>query len=463
VPDSSGRLLIAGTDHNRIRMVAADGQIQTVAGSGDAGLSGDGGPATAAKLDHPYRVLPDSADGFYIADSGNDRVRKVDASGAIRLITDKIKRPVGLALDGQGNLYLASWNDAVVSRISPAGVVTAVIGPNTGRRLQYLYGIAVDSAGAIYISVSGTHCVYKWAAGTLAVVAGTGTAGYTGDNQGVKQAMLNMPTDVSLDGAGNVDIADFTNNRVRRVDAAGMIRTIAGTGTAGYGGDGGLARDARLNRPGQVAPDAAGNLYIADRWNALIRKLELRRTPIPQIASAGVVSSASLDARFAPGSLITVLGSNFAARAGKAAEGPWPVILGGARLRINGIDAPLASAGLERLEGQLPYEISSGAASVTIVVGKAESARTQIEVQPAAPAPLKLDEIRAMAFDEDGTSNSPDAPALPASMITVYLSGIGAVDNPVATGAPAPAELLARSLAPSMALIGDEPTEIVAI
>ncbi len=462
-PGSSGRLFIADTDHNRVRMVTADGLIQTVAGTGEAGLSGDAGPATAAKLNHPYRVLPDPAGGFYIADRDNDRVRKVDASGTIRSITDKIKRPVGLALDGQGNLYVASWSDAVISRISPGGTVTAIVGPNNDRRLQYPYGIAVDSSGTLYVTASGTDCVYKWAGGTLTVIAGTGTAGYNGDNQAAKQAMLNSPTDVSLDSAGNIYIADFLNNRIRLVDSTGMIRTIAGTGVAGSTGDGGLAREARVNHPAQAAPDAACNIFVTERWNGRIRKLELRRTPVPRIAAGGVVSSASLDARFAPGSLISVLGTNLATRTEKAPEGPWPATLGGARLRINDIDAPLVSARPERLDGQIPYEISPGTASVTVTVEKTDSAQAQIDVQPTAPALLKRDETWAVAINEDGTSNSPEAPAAPTSVITVYLSGIGAVDNLVATGALAPAEPLARPLASSMALVGEEPAEIVAI
>ena len=242
---------MAESGGNRIRKVATSGTITTVAGNGKYGYAGDGGPASSAELNGPWGVAVDAAGNVYIADSGNNCIRKVTADGNIATIAGNSN--YGYAGDG-GSISLAVFNQP--SRV------------------------AVDSAGNVYIADCGNNRIRKAVAatGTISTVAGNGTAGYSGDgglaiNAQIASAGLYCTTGLAVDAGGNLYIADHDNNRVRKVTADGIITTVAGTGAPGFSGDGGPAVNAQLNRPAGVAVDAAGNLYIADAWNYRVRKV----------------------------------------------------------------------------------------------------------------------------------------------------------------------------------------------
>jgi uncharacterized protein (TIGR03437 family) len=446
--DSSGNLLIADTDHHRIRLVTPDGVIRTVAGTGTAGNLGDGGPAAAAQLNHPHRVLPDPAGGYYIADYDNNSVRKVDASGTIRTVATGVRGVDALAFDPQGNLYMASWSDGVVYRLRVGGTPERVVTSGVTRPT----GIAVDSGGVLYISDQSTHKVYKWVSGTLTAVCGTGTAGYNGDGQDSKQAMLNLPMDVAVDRTGRLFISDFGNNRIRVVEPSGIIGTLAGTGVQGFSGDGGPAALAQLNHPAQVWPDPSGVLWVADRWGCRIRKLEVR--PQPEVFARGLVNAASFTTSVAPGGLISIFGSDLSAGTASATAFPLPTTLGGASVKVNGVEIPLVYASPAQLNGQLPYETPPGRATAVVAVNGLESAAAAFDVERTAPAILQWSAGRAVAQNQDGQLNWTSRPAAPGSIITVYLTGIGAVDNPVGTGLAASADPLSRPLAEVEAYVG---------
>ena len=251
--DGAGNLYIADGDSNRIRKVDAAGAITTVAGDGTRGYGGDGGPAVAAQLDRPQGVALDGAGNLYIADYGNHRIRKVDAAGAITTVAGDGTRGFG----GDG-------------------------GPAVAARLYLPTGVALDGAGNLYIAERGNSRIRKVdAAGVITTVAGDETIGYGGDGGPATAAQLYYPDGVAVDGAGNLYIADRVNDRIRKVDAAGVISTVAGSGTNGFSGDGGAAVAAQLNFPSGVALDGAGNLYIADTFNNRIRKVD----------AAGVIST----------------------------------------------------------------------------------------------------------------------------------------------------------------------------
>jgi sugar lactone lactonase YvrE len=263
--------------------------ITTVAGTYPVG---DGGPATQAMLLSPNAVALDSAGNVYIADTSNGRVRKVSLGGVIGTVPGTENTyPQGLAVDATGNLYTAS--SYYVLKVTPSGEVIRVAGsgeygfggdggPALAAQFAGIAAVAVDSAGSLYIADASSHRVRKVdAAGTITTVAGSGTRGYRGDNGPAKDAWLNYPSGVAVDPTGNVYIGDRSNARVRKVTPAGVITTVAGTGTWGFAGDGGFATGALLNYPCGLAVDNQGNLYIADRSNQRVRK----------VTAAGVIST----------------------------------------------------------------------------------------------------------------------------------------------------------------------------
>ncbi len=227
---------------------AADGIIDTVAGDGSPGYGGDGGAAAAAQLNGPFGVAPDGAGNLYIADTFNNRIRKVDAA------TSFISTVAGDGSAGDGG---------------DGGAAAAA-------QLDAPSGVALDGAGNLYIADTFNNRIRKVDAATsfISTVAGDGSAGYGGDGGAAAAAQLQDPFGVAADGAGNLYIADANNNRIRKVDAAtGFISTVVGDGSPGYGGDGGAAAAAQLSGPLGVAADGAGNLYIADTFNYRIRKV----------------------------------------------------------------------------------------------------------------------------------------------------------------------------------------------
>ncbi len=285
--------------------------IYSIAGNGSYGYSGDGGPALLADLNGPASSLLDSAGNLYIADSGNHVVRKVAAStGVITTIAGngtggysgdngpatgaQLSYPAGIALDGQGNLYIADSENSVVRKVAAAtGVISTVAGNGTpgyggdggaatGAELDFPAAVALDGAGNLYIADTYNYVIRKVNAsgGAISTVAGNHQWGYDGDGGAATAAQLRDPWGLALDSAGDLYIADTANQVVRKVTAAtGVISTFAGNGYGagaiygGYSGDGGPAASAELSEPFGVALDSAGNLYIADTYNQVIREV----------------------------------------------------------------------------------------------------------------------------------------------------------------------------------------------
>jgi uncharacterized protein (TIGR03437 family) len=286
--DLLGNVYIADSNDHRIRKVATDGTISTIAGDGFPGFLGDGGPAAAARLNTPYGIAVDTAGNLYIADLGNNRIRMVSPAGTITTVsgTDKLQAPRNVALDAAGNLYISEFGGDG--------------GPATAAQLSFPAGLAFDSSGNLYIADSSNNRVRKIAGGIITTVLGTGDPGAALPNQ------LNLPTGVAVDSAGNLDVADSNNQRIQQLTPAGVIntlpgvgrdlsadatgdlflasggyvfeltssltqKTIAGDGSYSFRGDGGPATSARLNGPVAIAFDATGVLYIADQKNLRVR------------------------------------------------------------------------------------------------------------------------------------------------------------------------------------------------
>ena len=323
--DSSGNFYIANSRENQVHKVDTNGSASTVAGTYENGYSGDGGAATDAQLSYPINIAVDSSGNLYIADQYNHRIRKVDKSGIINTVAGdgtygysgdgaaatsaKMRYPAGVAVDSSGNLYIADMYNHRIRKVATNGIISTVAGSGTAGNsgdggaaisasLNYPYGIAVDSSGNLYIADTENHSIRKVGTnGVISTVAGIGTFGYHGDGGAATSAALTYPTSVAIDSSGNLYIADQYNHRIRKVDTSGIISTVAGTGTfGGYyhsgsydNGDGGAAINAQLSSPEGVAVDSSGNLYIADTFGNRIRKVELG-TNAPTFTSTAITS-----------------------------------------------------------------------------------------------------------------------------------------------------------------------------
>jgi sugar lactone lactonase YvrE len=325
--DSAGNVLgmapLSGTGIGGLGVLVT-GNILPVAGDGSSGVPVlDGAAATSASLNNPTGIAVDGAGNQFIADRGHNLIRKVTAAtGIISTLagngnpaytgdglasTDpgvSLDVPSSVALDSLGNVYIADTANNVIRKITAAtGIISTVagtgqpgssgdLGPATAATLNQPQGVTVDATGNLYIADTANHRIRRVdVTGTITTIAGTGVPGYQGDSGPASAAELNLPRAVAFDPAGNMFIPDSANNVIREVvavngviTAAGTISTFAGTGVAGYTGDGAAALHATLVTPSGVVADAAGNLYIADTGNASIRKVSSATGLISTIA-----------------------------------------------------------------------------------------------------------------------------------------------------------------------------------
>nr|WP_168723356.1 RICIN domain-containing protein [Streptomyces sp. SAT1]ANO41926.1 hypothetical protein A8713_032185 [Streptomyces sp. SAT1] len=299
--DSTGTVYVADYGNHRIRRITTDGRISTVAGTGTAGFSGDDGPAAQARLSWPRELAVDRSDVLYIADSGNHRIRKITPDGKISTVAGtgtagfsadgsaataaRLNGPYGVALDSTGTLYFSEYGNHRIRRMTADGKLGTVAGngaagfrgddgPAASAQLNGPHAVAVDSEDVLYVVDYGNHRVRKVTAdGRISTVAGTGSAGFSGDGGPAASAKLKAPVGVAVDSTGAVYIADYGNHRVRKVTPDGRISTVAGTGAAGFAGDDGPAVSAQLNNPIAVATDCVDTLYVADFVNNRLRKI----------------------------------------------------------------------------------------------------------------------------------------------------------------------------------------------
>jgi PKD repeat protein len=320
VVDGQGTVYVGDKDNNRVRKVSG-GIITTVAGNGTPGFSGDGGQATSAQLHYPESLALDATGSLYIADYGNHRVRKL-SNGIVTTVAGdgtpgysgdggqatsaELRYPAGVAVDAQGNLYIADAGNDAIREVS-GGVITTVAGngtagssgdggPATAAQLDFPDGVAVDARGNLYIADSNNNRVREVSGGVITTVAGNGTPGFSGDGGQATSAQLSDPEDVAVDKQGNLYIADWANSRIRKV-AGGIITTIAGTGVAGFSGDGGPATSAQLYNEVGLAVDPQGSLFVLDFNNARLRRIE-NKLPVADLNAAPSSGQAPLTVSF---------------------------------------------------------------------------------------------------------------------------------------------------------------------
>ena len=306
--DSNGdNVYIAEYGNQKIRMISSAGIITTIAGTGTAGSTGDGGPATSALLSSPRGVSVDSNGNVLIADTANNKIRKISTSGIITTIAGTgtagstgdggratsalLSVPFGIAVDTNGdNVYIADYGNQKIRMISTAGIITTIAGTGTagstgdgGRATSALLsgprGVAVDTNGIVYVADGSNHKIRKIStAGIITTIAGTGTAGSVGDDGSATSALLNIPFGITVDTNNNLFIADYGNQKIRMISTAGIITTIVGAGTAGSTGDGGRATSALLSGPRGVLVDSYGIVYVSDGVN---NKIRMTRPQVP--------------------------------------------------------------------------------------------------------------------------------------------------------------------------------------
>ena len=317
--DAIGNLFITDYGNYRIRKVDATGIITTFAGNGTNGYSGDGGAATNAKIVSPFGVAVDANGNLLIADRSNYRIRKVDTNGIITTVAGngsagssgdggaatnaKLNSPSGAAVDSSGNLLIADTFNGRIRKVDTNGVITTVAGKGgnaysgdgnaaTNAFLNNPNAVAADASGDFFIADTSNNRIRKVDAnGIITTVAGNGTVNYSGDGGPAINASLAAPDGVAVDTYGFLYIADNANNRIRQVDASGVITTLAGDGNAGFSNDGGPATNASLSGPFGVALDPDGNLLFSDNNNNRIRKIVIGLGRYPNLVFKGVTAS----------------------------------------------------------------------------------------------------------------------------------------------------------------------------
>jgi uncharacterized protein (TIGR03437 family) len=319
--DSAGNVVFSAS--NSVFRLSSNGTLTLVAGNGRAGYGGDGGPAARAQLNDPEGLAFDAAGNLYIADAQNNRVRIVSPSGVIdtfagngqstfgggpRSFNDEgpatqglLHLPTGVAVDKSGNVFIADTGDNLIRKVTTDGIIHTFAGDSYPGFFDKIDGTALDSefnkptdvafdgSGNLYVADSNNNMVRKISAdgATISIFAGTGAAGWTGDTGDATAANIVAPTAIAFDKSGNLFILQSADGRIRKVDTSGKISTVAGSGVAGFS-DGSDATKAQFSSPTGVAVDASGNLYVADQQNLRIRKVA--GSAVSTIAGNGVLS-----------------------------------------------------------------------------------------------------------------------------------------------------------------------------
>ena len=598
--DAAGNVYTADWDGNTIRKITTDGIIHTIAGTGQQGSTDGCGVATAALFYAPEDVTADAAGDLYTGERGNPRVRFIAAAGSIRTVAGPgppsfsgdggpanqaaIASPSGLAFDGAGNWYLADSGNNRIRQITPAGIINTVAGaggatagdfsgctPPAGA-LSHPTAVAAAASGAVYIADTGNHRVMLLSPnGALGVFAGTGTKGFSGDGGPAAAATLNAPSGLAVDSAGNIYIADTGNNRVRTVGADGNIHSLAPAFSAPAGlafdsagnlyvaesvayrvtrmkPDGTLERiagtgfntasAAPIPKPGNeladavaLALDSFGSLYVADAsilagklqritrncalsnptltttsgvaadgqsniyysdpvnnvvWQMAAAPPPAKETPTPSLAYQAFLNAATLltyDAEFnspllpliqtyaaAPGEMVRIrgicLGPFDLAPAQYDSSNLLPRTLAGVSVLFDQTPAPLISAQAGEIWAVVPSSLTGATTSdVTVQFNGGAIYPSSVKVLSASPGIFSLDGSgtgQAAAVNADGTINGPANPAARGSLLAFWATGQGVTNPAIVDGQAPPSSPLSTPVLPVTVAIGGQPAEVVA-
>ncbi|HXR75331.1 MAG TPA: IPT/TIG domain-containing protein [Bryobacteraceae bacterium] len=452
--NDSGNLLVLQLRGRVLEFSAGGTLLRTVAGSDQAGFSGDGGPATSAQLMNPFAIALDSAGSLYIADTANYRIRRVSTSGVVTTVAGngtaryffdctsprfapppiddgplgiaQLGYPLGVAVDRNSNLFIADALTNRIRKVSPDGIMTTVAGagvcggfsgdggPATSAQLSGPVAIAVDGRGNLFVVGYGNDRIRRISPdGIIATVAGDGTRGFSGDGGPATRAHLSIDCDnticggVAVDRAGNLFIADpgfnfetgdagddpSVDHRIRRVGPDRIITTVAGNGAHAFSGDGGAAITAAFNGPIGVAVDGEGNIYVADARNGAIRIL--RPTSSPVLIGAVVDAASQHGDPVSPGKIVVIYGAGLGPSQliqNQAKNGVIGAELSGTMVSFNGIAAPILYTSATQVGAIVPYAISGSTARVKVSYQGQDSADFAVPVAIAAPSVFTLNQ-----------------------------------------------------------------------
>jgi len=533
--DAAGNLYIA--DFSRLRKVDTAGIIHTVSG---CLCGGDGGPAPWAQTGAPAGMAQDSAGNVYFSDQGSHMVRRIAPDGTIAAVAGigesgfsgdggpataaRLAWPAGLAFDSAGNLYIADEQNNRIRQVTPGGVIQTVAGngiaqfagdggPATAASLGLPDGVAVDASGNLYIADTASHRIRKVAAGgTIQTIAGSDQYGSSGDGGPAALAQLINPRSLAFDQAGNLLLTDSPAHVVRRITPAGIIQRVAGTGQDGTSGNGGSAVAALLDLPWGITVDASGNVLIGDGY--AVRSVDPSGTiqnvssyfdgvarglvvdsggdiwvagntvgalsrggppfPLgPLITNQAISNTAAAglplypiyqSAAIAPGEFVTIPGVRLGPGSAVTAN-PVATNLDGVRVLFDGILAPILSVSASQINAIAPYEIS-GKSSVGIVVevNGVSSNTSTVAVLPAVPQFYMHSFgtlIAATALNQDGTENGPLNPAPVGSVITLFAAGAGNMIPPPGDGAIVSSQQLPVPALPVSVTLAGRPLQVL--
>lgn len=455
--DRWGNLYIADTGTQRIREVAA-GRISTATGTGLPGLADDRVSPLGAPIITPMGVAADSSGTLIIAETGAHRIRKL-SGGAISTLagtsgaalgaegkpatTTSLNAPRGVCVGPGDSVHVVDTANHRVLRITADGRLAIVAGSGVAgyandngwapaARLQSPSACAVDASGSVLIADTLNHRIRRVTpAGTITTVAGTGLPGFSGDEGPATAARLNAPRGVAVDGNGSIFISDTANHRIRQITTDGVIHTLAGGDTAGFAGDGGPAANALLDAPGGLQLDSSGNIYFADTNNNRVRRLvpqaEVPPAPLRQIS---VLNAASLrEGPVAPGEILTIFGAGIGPEQGVTgafdSTGQLATQAAGVEVRFDGVPAPVFYAQATQVNVQVPYAVA-GRTQTQIEIRYQDKALAAVALAVAEAAPA----LFPVAANPDGSPNSPTEPAARGTIVTLYGTGEGLTDGP---------------------------------
>jgi uncharacterized protein (TIGR03437 family) len=482
--DSTGNLYIADSGTQRVRQVVPAGTIRTIAGTGLAGPGSEAVPATSSNLYAPMSVTMAPDGSLFVADTFNHRVRTIGLDGRIATFAGtgiggigrealppaqmQLRGPRGVCLDRAGTVYIVDTSNHRVLRVPSGGVAETAAGngapgdagdggPARLAQLNQPSGCTVDFTGNLYIADTASNRIRKVTpAGVISTVAGTGASGFSGDEGPATAARIAGPLGVAVDGGGTIFFSDTGNHRIRLVTTDGVIHTIAGQGSPGFSGDGGLADSAQLNLPAGLALDGAGNVYFADSGNNRVRRLVVQQTVAPPPVTApppiAAANAASLrEGAVAPGEILTIFGQGIgpesAATGSLDSAGLLANLVGGAEVRFDGVSAPIFYAQATQINLQVPYTVAGSAVTHVEVLYHGRSAGTlTLAVVSANPA------LFPSLFNQDGTPNSESNPAARGTIVTLFATGEGLGDGANVSGLPAQAPFARPRLPVSLAI-----------
>lgn len=413
--DSAGNWYIADAANHRIRKIDASGMIVTIAGTGTPGIKGDNGPAAQAQLNGPLSVAMDSLDNVYVADTGNNALRKITPAGMITTISTQLNTPSYVAVGLDQSAYVADTGNNRVLRFTPSGTVSTVT--------QALAPAAaiVDAQGNLYVSTQ-TSVLKISSAGTSSVMLDG----------------LSAPRGLVLTPAGDLLICETGSNVIRRIAQQSTNATvIAGNGVAGFSGDGATATAAQLNTPEDITIDSGGNIWIADAANNRIRELTPSTATLAASSMTLVNAASSATGPIAAGEIVSIFGAGFVANQ--------------TQVLFDGQSATLFYVGANQINALAPAQFTANSAEITISVNGVKIANWTASVAAGSPALFTMNggAGQAAATNQDGSVNSASNPAMRGSIVTFYGTGQGSAPAVISlTIGSYPAQLLYSGPAP---------------